>query len=89
MTLTKENTIKKGSRTFLTPEALAELNKTANTGYSVKSWFITKNFSQNEKYIMQIADSADFQKETEKAVLLKWNSKHGSFTKWIPKSCLN
>ena len=90
MTITEKDIIRKGSRTFVKPEVLAEMN--AQDGYTpsikIKVWFITKNFSQSEKYIMQSGDS-EIQKETEKAMLIKWTSDNGSFTKWVPKSCIN
>ena len=53
----------------------------------VKEWFIDKNFNQNERYGISVADSCSVEKETEKAVLVKWETEYGNITRWIPKSC--
>lgn len=54
----------------------------------VKSWFMNKNFTQNERYAISCSDDPTVTRETEKAVLLKWVSKFGTITRWVPKSCL-
>lgn len=53
----------------------------------VKQWFIDKNFTPEERYAADVSDLTII-KETEKAVLIKFVSDFGTFTKWIPKSCL-
>lgn len=54
---------------------------------AVKSWFITKNFDQNERYIYEV-EAFEVVRETEKALLLKWVSDFGVMSKWVPKSCM-
>lgn len=53
----------------------------------IKAWFVKKEFSQSERYAMETS-SADIERETEKAYLLKWNTKFGILKKWVPKSCV-
>ena len=53
----------------------------------VKQWFIDKNFTPEERYAESVSDK-EIVRETEKAVLIKFVSDFGTFTKWIPKSCL-
>ena len=54
----------------------------------IKEWFVRKNWTQNERYVLQTADSISVVKETEKAVDLKIVGKYGTMFKWVPKSCL-
>lgn len=62
--------------------------KTPQTHYTaIKSWFINKNFDQNERYIYDI-EPFQIKRETEKALQLKWISEFGVMTKWVPKSCM-
>ena len=56
--------------------------------FVIKDWFIRKNWTQNERYCFQIADSIEQVRETEKAVDLKIVSKFGTLYKWVPKSCI-
>ena len=53
----------------------------------IKVWFMNKNFTTEEKFV---ADNSDrhIERETAKAVLIKFTSKYGNLTKWVPKSCL-
>lgn len=53
----------------------------------VKAWFAKKEFSQSERYAMETSDAL-IDRETEKAYLLKWNTKFGVIKKWVPKSCV-
>ena len=53
----------------------------------VKQWFIDKNFTPEERYAESVSDK-EIVRETEKAVLIRFVSDFGAFTKWIPKSCL-
>lgn len=58
---------------------------------SIKSWFLSKNFNQNEQYIIKTAimgGELSIERETEKAILFKANSDWGTLTFWCPKSCL-
>ena len=48
-----------------------ELIKNEAKSISIKRWFLSKNFSRNEQYVIECADSAKIERETEKAVLIK------------------
>ena len=56
---------------------------------TIKGWFLDKNFSQNERYIINLAMNGD-ELETlkEKAVQLRADSDFGTLTFWCPKSCI-
>jgi len=55
----------------------------------VKSWFLNKKFSAGERYAISCCDEGpSVKRETEKAVLLSWNTKFGKVEGWVPKSCL-
>lgn len=76
-------------KTFGTALKMAwELSKNAANAISIKRWFLSKNFSRNEQYVIECADSTEVEKETEKAVLVKWVSDYGTLTRWVPKSCI-
>lgn len=64
---------------------LEEKNNTKEI--EIKSWFVLKNFTSEERYAESVSDK-EIVRETEKAVLIKFVSDFGTFTKWIPKSCL-
>lgn len=53
----------------------------------IKQWFMNKNFTSEERFA---ADNSDrvIERETAKAVLIKFTSKYGNVSKWVPKSCL-
>ena len=53
----------------------------------IKQWFLEKEFTQNERYVIECG-TASIERETEKAYLLKWNSDYGYITRWVPKSCI-
>lgn len=56
-----------------------------------KSWFLDKNFDQNERYIINLAvigDEMEILKKTEKAIRFRAHSDFGNFDFWCPKSCL-
>ena len=53
----------------------------------IKEWFLDKNFTDNEKYVISVSDTKIL-KETEKAINVEFKSKFGTLTKWIPKSCI-
>ena len=60
--------------------------------YGMKSWFLDKNFSQNERYVIGLSlinseNDVKIMSETEKAVKVKFCSDFGNITCWIPKSC--
>lgn len=54
----------------------------------VKEWFLRKNFTFDEAYIIGISYKSVVEKETLKAALVRFTSELGSKTFWIPKSCL-
>lgn len=55
--------------------------------YSVKDWFMSKNFTSDER-IAIVGVKPELCRETEKAVQLRWNTEYGKITHWVPKSCL-
>ena len=52
----------------------------------VESWFITKNFNQQQQYAISRAESVEVIGETEKAVKVAWLTKYGTITSCVPKS---
>ena len=52
----------------------------------VESWFIAKNFNQQQQYAISRADRIEVIGETEKAVKVAWFTKYGTITSWVPKS---
>lgn len=61
--------------------------KASLRAFSIKSWFLNKEFSANER-IAIIGVSPAMVRETEKAVCLRWNTRYGVIKRWVPKSCL-
>lgn len=57
----------------------------------IKAWFINKNFTQNERMVIETAQACDeitIERETEKALFLRAESDWGTLKFWCPKSCL-
>ena len=52
----------------------------------IESWFIAKNFNQQQQYAISRAESVEVIGETEKAVKVAWFTKYGTITSWVPKS---
>ena len=52
----------------------------------VESWFIAKNFNQQQQYAISRAERVEVIGETEKAVKVAWTTKYGTITSWVPKS---
>ena len=52
----------------------------------VESWFITKNFNQQQQYAISRAERIEVIGETEKAVKIAWTTKYGTIKSWVPKS---
>lgn len=52
----------------------------------VESWFIAKNFNQQQQYAISRAESVEVIGETEKAVKVAWTTKYGTIKSWVPKS---
>lgn len=52
----------------------------------VESWFIAKNFNQQQQYAISRAERIEVIGETEKAVRIAWTTKYGTITSWVPKS---
>lgn len=52
----------------------------------VAKWFLNKNYSQNERYAIDTARYAVIEKETEKAVYVRFETENGSIKGWFPKS---
>lgn len=58
-----------------------------NSSYSVKGWFMSKNFTCSERLAI-IGVSPVVLRETEKAIQLSWGTGYGKIVRWVPKSCL-
>ena len=59
--------------------------------FSVKRWFMDKNFAFDEVQAISLFDSIRIVRETEKAVLVEWfGCKYpmNRITKWVLKSCI-
>lgn len=54
---------------------------------SVKSWFINKNFTENQKSALATAYDYKIERETEKAYFLNAETDYGCIKFWCPKSC--
>ena len=52
----------------------------------VESWFIAKNFNQQQQYAISRAERVEVIGKTEKAVKVAWTTKYGTITSWVPKS---
>ena len=52
----------------------------------VESWFIAKNFNQQQQYAISRAERIEVIGETEKAVKVAWFTKYGTIKSWVPKS---
>lgn len=55
---------------------------------ALPSWYIIKNFTQEERYAITTIEP-EVEKETEKAKLVTWNTEFGIIKKWVPKSIIN
>lgn len=66
---------------------IAKMQITGKT-VMVKDWFLRKNFTEQENYMIRISDKSVVEKETSKAALVKFTNEYGSRSFWIPKSCL-
>ena len=67
--------------------AWGEVKMMDNEQIIVKSWFLAKNFTENERFAISVSDLS-IEKETEKAVFIKATSDYGVIKFWCPKSCL-
>lgn len=54
---------------------------------TVKAWFLNKEFTTDERIAIASVD-ATVKRETDKAVLLCWDTDYGKISKWVPKSCI-
>ncbi|EMA6344830.1 hypothetical protein U3450_003886 [Bacillus cytotoxicus] len=64
------------------------VEKTTNEIIEIKSWFVRKNFSRDEAYVIETNDWIEVLEETAKAYKLRvHNAKFGGITTWAPKSC--
>ena len=53
----------------------------------IEEWFLLKNFTEQQLYVISIADQVTIKRETKKACYIEfWNAKFGSIFSWIPKS---
>ncbi len=57
----------------------------------IKTWFLNKNFNQNERYYIELAMCGNellVIGETEKAYKFAAHTDYGTFKFWCPKSCI-
>ena len=54
----------------------------------VKDWFLKKNFTETDLYMIGISYKSIVIKETEKAALVQFTNEYGKKNFWIPKKCL-
>lgn len=57
----------------------------------IKDWFLNKNLTANERYVVEMAqvnDELTVMKEAEKAVQFQAVSDFGTIKFWCPKSCI-
>ena len=66
---------------------IAKMHITGKT-VMVKEWFLRKNFTEAEAYMIGISYESVVERETLKAALVKFTNEFGSKQFWIPKSCL-
>ena len=77
----------KMNKGYLFSECLKEAWRAAKIkSNEIKTWFISKNFTSDEQFIADCSEKS-IEKETQKACLVKFNSKYGVIRKWVPKSC--
>lgn len=69
-------------------EKAARVQKSTNEIEAIKPWFVKKNFSSSEAYVINTCDWIEVLSETAKAYQLKIHNAHlGFITTWAPKSC--
>lgn len=54
----------------------------------IKDWFLNKNFTSNERFVINCADELVVTRKTEKAVFIEAVSDYGKLKFWVPKSCI-
>lgn len=72
-----------------TPVKKAErIEKTTNEIEGLKSWFIRKNFTREQAFVIECNDWIEVIAETAKAYKLRvHNADFGNLITWAPKSC--
>lgn len=79
--------LKKLNSANLFSECLKEAWVAAKTTtLDVKSWFMSKNFSNDEIFIAGCSEKS-IVKSTEKALYVEFDSDYGRIYKWVPKTC--
>jgi len=64
------------------------VEKSINEITAIKDWFVRKNFTQEEAYVIKANDWIEVIEETAKAYkLVVHNADFGNITTWAPKSC--
>ena len=54
---------------------------------TIKNWFVEKNFSSQELLAITGCEPS-VERETDKALLLSWDTDYGKISRWVPKSCI-
>lgn len=52
----------------------------------IESWFLNKNFTSNERIVIESSNDQIIERETEKASLIRFESDYGTLKTWVPKS---
>lgn len=64
------------------------VEKSTDEIIAIKDWFVRKNFSEHEAYIINTNDWIEVVEETAKAYhLIVHNADFGNIKTWAPKSC--
>nr|DAI82544.1 MAG TPA: hypothetical protein [Caudoviricetes sp.] len=58
-----------------------------NDKIAIPYWFISKNLNRTQADAI-VGERMTVERETEKAVLVKWNTDYGFVTLWTPKSII-
>lgn len=55
----------------------------------IKKWFFLKEFTTSERIAIEgHTNNFKIERETEKAVLVKWYTDFGMIKHWVPKACI-
>ncbi|WP_028982827.1 hypothetical protein [Sporolactobacillus terrae] len=69
-------------------KAAVRIEKSVNEIIEIKDWFVRKNFSNEESYVIATNDWIEVLAETAKAYKLRvHNAECGNLTTWAPKKC--
>ena len=80
--------MEKASENAQNNKKATRIEKTTNEITAIKDWFVRKNFTREEAYVIETNDWIEVIEETAKAFRVKvHNADLGNITAWVPKSC--